>query len=253
MSETAIPSDQLNSLRHELLSAVAVAEDVAALEEVRVAALGKKGRITELMKTLGTMPPADRKTFGAALNVVKDEVALKIEAKQKELAGTALQARLASERTDVTLAPRPLPEGRVHPISQTIDEIVTIFGSMGFKVAKGPDIESDYFNFAALNFPKDHPARDMQATFFLPQAGEHPTVLRTHTSPVQIHTMMNQKPPIRVIIPGRTYRYDHDMTHTPMFHQVEGLMIDKTTHMGHLKGCLMDFLRAYFGVSDLPV
>jgi phenylalanyl-tRNA synthetase alpha chain len=146
-----------------------------------------------------------------------------------------------------------MADGRVHPISQTIDEIVTIFGAMGFSVARGPDIESDYMNFTMLNIPPDHPARDMQSTFYLPQSGDHPTILRTQTSPVQIRTMMKTKPPIRIIAPGRTYRCDYDMTHTPMFHQVEGLVIDEVTHMGHLKGCLMDFLRAFFGIKDLPV
>ena len=169
-----------------------------------------------------------------------------------------MQSRLEKERIDVTLSPRPhaptsAMDGRVHPISQTIDEIVSIFGSMGFTVAKGPDIESDEYNFTKLNIPTDHPARDMQATFYLPQSGEHPTVLRTQTSPVQISTIMKQKPPIRIIAPGRTYRCDYDMTHTPMFHKVEGLVIAEATHMGHLKGCLIDFLREFFGIKDLPV
>jgi len=246
-------ANDLTMLKQELSSAVSAANDIGALDEVRVNALGKKGRITELMKMLGSLTPEARKERGAALNVLKDEIMAQIDAKQEQLSVAGLQARLAQEQIDITLSSRPMPEGRVHPISQTIDEIVTLFASMGFTVAKGPDIESDWNNFTALNFPKDHPARDMQATFFLPQTGEHPTVLRTHTSPVQIRTMMQQKPPIRVIIPGRTYRCDHDMTHTPMFHQVEGLVIDEATHMGHLKGCLLDFLRAFFGIPDLPL
>ena len=246
-------ADDLSALKAELLAAVTAARDTSALDEVRVTALGKKGRITEMMKTLGALAPDARKERGAALNVIKDEVAQGIEARQKELATVELTARLEKERVDVTLAPRPQAEGRVHPISQTIDEIVTIFGAMGFKVAKGPDIESDYYNFTALNIPADHPAREMQDTFYLPQTGEHPTVLRTQTSPVQIRTMQNQKPPIRIIAPGRTYRCDYDMTHTPMFHQVEGLVIDEATHMGHLKGCLIDFLRSFFGIADLPL
>ena len=246
-------ADDLSALKAELLAAVTAARDTSALDEVRVTALGKKGRITEMMKTLGALAPDARKERGAALNVIKDEVAQGIEARQKELATVELTARLEKERVDVTLAPRPQAEGRVHPISQTIDEIVTIFGAMGFKVAKGPDIESDYYNFTALNIPADHPAREMQDTFYLPQTGEHPTVLRTQTSPVQIRTMQNQKPPIRIIAPGRTYRCDYDMTHTPMVHQVEGLVIDEATHMGHLKGCLIDFLRSFFGIADLPL
>jgi phenylalanyl-tRNA synthetase alpha chain len=164
-----------------------------------------------------------------------------------------LRDRLAKESIDVSLSPRPQNEGRVHPTSQTIDEIITIFASMGFSVAKGPDIEDEYYNFEALNLPASHPARDMQATFFLPSKGKHKTVLRTQTSPVQIRTMLSQKPPIRIIAPGRTYRCDYDQTHTPMFHQVEGLVIDEASHMGHLKGCVMDFLRAFFGIDDLPV
>ncbi|MGE3622279.1 MAG: phenylalanine--tRNA ligase subunit alpha [Bdellovibrionales bacterium] len=253
MGNKLVSANDLSVLKTDMLVAVQAAADVAALDDVRVKALGKSGRITELMKTLGALPPDQRKERGAELNVLKNEIAAQIEARQKQLAAAALGERLEKERIDVTLAPRPLPEGRVHPISQTIDEIVTLFAAMGFTVAKGPDIESDYYNFTALNIPPDHPARDMQATFFLPSSGEHKTVLRTQTSPVQIRTMLKSKPPIRVIAPGRTYRCDYDMTHTPMFHQVEGLVIDEATHMGHLKGCLMDFLRAYFGIRDLPV
>lgn len=246
-------SDNLTTLQQTLLAAIAAAGDTAALEAVRVEALGKKGKLTELMKTLGTLPPEERKAQGAALNVLKNEVTQKLEERQKELAATGLQQRLEAERVDVTLSPRPQPEGRIHPTSQTVDEIVTIFASMGFKVAKGPDIENDWNNFTALNMPPNHPARQMQDTFYMPQTGEHPMVLRTHTSPVQIRTMAKQKPPIRIIVPGRTFRCDYDMTHTPMFHQFEGLVIDESTHMGHLKGCLIDFLRAFFGIEDLPL
>jgi phenylalanyl-tRNA synthetase alpha chain len=255
MQNTAenIDANVLSLLRQELLDAVEAAKDLAAIDELRVSALGKKGRITEQMKTLGTMPPDVRKERGAALNVLKDEVATAIESKQKSLAAAALTERLSRERIDVTLASRPMPEGRVHPISQTIDEIVTIFGAMGFSVAKGPDIESDDLNFTKLNFAAEHPAREMHDTFFLPSSGEHKMLLRTHTSPVQVRAMMSRKPPIRVISPGRTYRCDSDMTHSPMFHQFEALVIDEHTHMGHLKGCLMDFLRAFFGIKDLPV
>jgi len=245
--------DEISVLKVEMASAVAAAADIVTLDEIRVAALGKKGRITDLMKTLGSLPPEERKTRGAALNILKDEIAGLIDARQKILSSAALSEKLACERIDVTLSARPQNDGRVHPISQTIDEIVTIFASMGFSVAKGPDIENEYYNFEALNLPATHPARDMQATFFLPSKGEHKTVLRTQTSPVQVRTMKEQKPPIRVIAPGRTYRCDYDQTHTPMFHQVEGLVIDEATHMGHLKGCLLDFLRAFFGIKDLPI
>jgi phenylalanyl-tRNA synthetase alpha chain len=246
-------SDELAALKQELATAIGAAPDLPALDSVRVKALGKQGRITELMKTLGGLAPEQRKERGAALNILKGEIAAQIEARQKQLSQTELNARLEKESIDVTLAARPQPEGRVHPISQTIDEIVNLFAAMGFMVAKGPDIEGEEMNFTMLNIPPYHPARDMQATFFLPSKTEHKTVLRTQTSPVQVRTMLAQKPPIRVIAPGRTYRCDYDMTHTPMFHQVEGLVIDETTHMGHLKGCLMDFLREFFGIKDLPV
>ncbi len=256
MTEPALPlsnADDIGILKASLLKAVEEASSSAALEDIRVSALGKKGRITDLMKTLGALPPDQRKARGAALNVLKDEISAAIDARQKVLGAAALQERLAKESVDVSLSPRPVSEGRIHPTSQTIDEIVSIFASMGFSVAKGPNIESEYYNFEALNIPSSHPARDMQATFFLPSEGEYKTVLRTQTSPVQIRTMLKQKPPIRIIAPGRTYRCDYDQTHTPMFHQVEGLVIDEATHMGHLKGCVMDFLRAFFGIDDLPV
>ena len=245
--------DDLTFLQNASQTAVESATDLATLEAIRVDILGKKGRITEQMKTLGTLSPDARKARGAALNVLKDSIAAMIESRHTTLAAAELQARLERERIDVTLSPRPQAEGRIHPISQTIDEIMAAFAPMGFTVARGPDIESDHTNFTMLNIPPDHPARDMQSTFYLPQTGDHPTLLRTQTSPVQIRTMMAQKPPIRIIAPGRTYRCDYDMTHTPMFHQVEGLVIDQETHMGHLKGCLLDFLRGFFGIKDLPL
>ena len=185
---------------------------------------------------------------------MKDEVAAALEARKADLADAALTARLATETVDVTLPVRPETGGRIHPITQTIDELTAIFAEMGFTVADGPNIETDYYNFEALNFPPDHPARQEHDTFYMApnEAGER-KVLRTHTSPVQIRHMEKNAPPIRIIIPGRTYRSDHDATHSPMFHQVEGLVVDKTTHMGHLKGCLTDFCRAFFGVNDLPL
>ncbi len=246
--------DNLSSLKEELTRAAAAAADLAALEEVRIGALGKKGRITALMKELGTLSPEQRKAQGAALNVLKDEVAAAIEARKEALAGAALDAKLMEERIDVTLPARPESVGRIHPISQTVDEVVAIFGEMGFTVAEGPDIETDWNNFTALNIPPEHPARQEHDTFYLPgEVDGQRMVLRTHTSPVQIRTMLKAKPPIRIICPGRTFRCDYDATHSPMFHQVEGLVIDETTHMGHLKGCLIEFCRAYFGVDDLPV
>ena len=249
-------TDDIAALIADARSRIEAAADGAALEALRVEWLGKKGRITELMKTLGAIPADERKARGAALNIAKDEVAGLLAARGAVLAQTELDARLARERIDVTLPPRPLPDGRVHPISQTIDELTAIFGEMGFSVAEGPDIEDDWYNFTALNIPAEHPSRQMMDTFYLRSAGAAgtpPKVLRTHTSPVQIRTMMSVKPPIRVIIPGRTYRSDHDATHSPNFHQVEGLVIDKAIHMGHLKGCLQEFCRAYFEVADLPL
>jgi len=249
-------SDDIAGLTAEAAARIAEAADGAALEALRVDLLGKKGRLTELMKTLGGLPPEARKARGAALNAARDAILQALEARKAGIAEIELAARLARERLDVTLPPRPLPEGRVHPISQTIDELTAIFGEMGFAVAEGPDIEDDWHNFTALNIPAEHPSRQMMDTFYLRSAGAPgtpPKVLRTHTSPVQIRTMMRVKPPIRVIIPGRTYRSDHDATHSPNFHQVEGLVIDKAIHMGHLKGCLQEFCRAYFEVSDLPL
>ena len=244
----------VDSLKAEMLRAIAVAADLTALEEVRVAALGKKGRVTGLMKDLGGLAPDERKTRGAALNVLKDEIALALDARKAELQGGALAARLESERVDVTLPVRPSAEGRIHPISQTIDELTAIFADMGFTVAEGTDVEGDFYNFTALNIPPEHPARQMHDTFYLPDAPDgSQRVLRTHTSPVQIRTMLSARPPIRIIAPGRTYRSDYDMTHTPMFHQVEALVVDEATHMGHLKGCIVEFCRAFFDIDDLPV
>ncbi len=242
-----------DQLRDALLSDVTAADTLQALEDLRVSALGKKGRITDMMKGLGQMAPDERKAAGQALNALKDEVAAAIDAKKTAMADAELDARLLTEKIDVTLPPAPEETGYVHPISQTIDEVVAIFGEMGFTVAEGPDIEDDWHNFSALNIPPDHPARQEHDTFYMP--GEHGErkVLRTHTSPVQIRTMTAGEPPIRIIVPGRTYRSDYDATHSPMFHQVEGLVIDKTTHMGHLKGTLIEFCRAFFEVDDLPV
>lgn len=246
--------EDLDALKTELLAAVDAAGDLRALDDVRVSALGKKGRVTALMKTLGQLEPDERKAAGQAINAVKDAVAAAIDARKADLEDSELDARLAEETIDVTLPLRPERKGAIHPISQTIDEITAVFGAMGFKVAEGPDIEDDFHNFTALNIPPEHPARQMQDTFYLPEREDgDPMVLRTHTSPVQIRTMQTEKPPIRIICYGRTYRSDSDMTHTPMFHQVEGLVIDEKTHMGHLKGCLLEFVRAYFEIPDVPL
>jgi phenylalanyl-tRNA synthetase alpha chain len=236
------------------MAAVAGAGDLDALERVRVTALGRKGRVTALMKGLAEVAPERRRAMGQALNRLKDEVAEAIDGRRAELEGAALERRLVADSVDVTLPARPETAGVLHPITQTIDEVVAIFGEMGFAAVQGPDIEDDFHNFTALNIPPEHPARQMHDTFYFPERPDGTRMLlRTHTSPVQIHTMKQSRPPLRVIVPGRAYRCDSDMTHTPMFHQVEGLVVDETTHMGHLKGCLIDFCRAYFGLDDLPV
>ncbi|MCB1559400.1 MAG: phenylalanine--tRNA ligase subunit alpha [Alphaproteobacteria bacterium] len=245
------------ALKKELVDLVASANDMTSLENVRVEALGKKGRITDLMKTLGGMSPEERKTAGAELNVLKDEIAALIEKQASQLKAQEMDSRLAAETLDVTLTTRPERKGSIHPISQAIDEMVSIFADMGFSIAEGPDLEDDFHNFTALNFPLGHPAREMHDTFYLPnderQEGEaQKKLLRTHTSTVQIRHMLKNKPPIKIVCFGRVYRSDYDMTHTPVFHQMEGLVIDKSTHMGHLKGCLMDFVRSYFEIENLP-
>lgn len=244
------------SLETDLVTAISAAADEAALEAIRIAVLGKSGSISALLKTLGTMTPDERKEKGPLINGLRDSVTEALASRRAVLRDAALEIRLASESIDVTLPVRPsaAARGRIHPISQVIDELTVIFGDMGFAVAEGPDIETDFFNFTALNFPVGHPAREMHDTFFFnaDEKGER-KLLRTHTSPVQIRTMMSQKPPIRVIIPGRTYRCDSDQTHTPMFHQVEGLVIDKGSHMGHLKWILAEFCKAFFEVDDVKM
>jgi phenylalanyl-tRNA synthetase alpha chain len=246
----------LPALETELLAAVAAATDEAALEAVRVAALGRNGSISTLLKTLGTLPPDERKQRGAAINAVKDRVTAALAARKDALKELALDQRLNTETVDVTLPVRepPAEAGRVHPISQVVDELTAIFADMGFAIAEGPDIETDDYNFTKLNFAEGHPARDMHDTFYFnPKPDGSRLLLRTHTSPVQIRTMLAQKPPIRVIIPGRTYRSDSDQTHTPMFHQVEGLVIDKGSHLGHLKWILEEFCKAFFEVDQVKM
>jgi phenylalanyl-tRNA synthetase alpha chain len=258
---------RIDTLRSELTAAIAGAADATALEAVRIAALGKKGSVSALLATLGTMAPEERKTAGAVINGLKTEISAGLEARAAALRDTALAARLAAERVDVTLPLRAAPSvaGRIHPVSQVIDEIAAIFSSMGFSIAEGPDIETDYLNFTALNFPEGHPAREMHDTFFMqPGPDGVKKVLRTHTSPVQIRAMQRTneapaagyvtgpiEPPIRIIVPGRTYRNDSDQTHTPMFHQLEGLVIDKSSHIGQLRWVLEEFLKAFFEVESV--
>jgi len=248
-------TDDLLALKTETDAALAAAGDLRAWDAVRVAVLGRSGSLTGLLKDLGRAAPDERRARGAALNALKEALTGAIEARRVALDGAALEVRLAQERLDVTLPPRLAPSGLIHPISRTMEEMAAIFGAMGFAIAEGPDIEDDWRNFGALNIPAHHPARQDMDTFYVPgiDEGGRPRVLRTHTSPVQVRTMLNQEPPIRVIVPGRTYRADHDATHSPMFHQVEGLVIDRAITLGHLKGCLIDFLRAFFGITTLPV
>ncbi|WP_375462298.1 phenylalanine--tRNA ligase subunit alpha, partial [uncultured Enterovirga sp.] len=246
----------MGALEEDLRQQIEAASDAAELEAVRVAALGKKGSVSELLKTLGRMSPEERRVQGPLVNSLRDSIQAALLARRDVLANAALDARLASERIDVTLPVRPGPEvtGRIHPISQVVDEITAIFADMGFRVAEGPDIETDELNFTALNFPVGHPAREMHDTFFLkPDANGQRKVLRTHTSPVQIRTMRSEAPPIRVIIPGRTYRHDSDQTHTPMFHQVEGLVIDDRATIANMRWVLEEFCRAFFEVEEVKM
>jgi len=256
MDAVAEKTGDIDAMAKHLLGAVEGANDLAALETVRVSALGKKGQISELMKQLGSMTPEARKSFGASVNLLKDRVTAALEARKAELEAAALSEKLATERADVTLPVRadPASEGRIHPISRVWEELTTIFADMGFSVAEGPDIETDDNNFTRLNFPLGHPAREAHDTFFFsPKENGERLLLRTHTSPVQVRTMMTQKPPIRIVAPGRVYRIDSDQTHTPMFHQVEGLVIDRDTNMGQLKWVLEEFCKAFFEVEQVKM
>ncbi|MGD0187248.1 MAG: phenylalanine--tRNA ligase subunit alpha [Roseiarcus sp.] len=242
------------TIRVDTLKAIEAATNEAELEAIRVAALGKKGSVSLLLASLGTMPIEQRKIEGAANNELKSVISGNLEAKRLILKSSGLEAQLAREALDMTLPVRraAIETGRIHPISQVFDEITAIFADMGFSIAEGPDIESDDYNFTKLNFPPGHPAREMHDTFFFaPDANGERKLLRTHTSPVQVRTMLSQKPPIRVICPGRTYRCDADQTHTPMFHQVEGLVIDTSATLANLKWVLEEFCKAFFEVPHV--
>ena len=242
----------LDQLKSDLLAAIGNA-DLAGLEDIRVSALGKSGSVTGLLKTLGGMSPEERQTIGPRIHALREAVTEALTRRKAGLEREALDARLAGETLDMTLPVDVPSAGTVHPVSQVMDELAEIFADLGFAVATGPEIEDDWHNFTALNIPESHPARAMHDTFYFPDQpdGERKMLLRTHTSPVQIRTMVNQKPPIRIIAPGRTYRSDSDATHTPMFHQVEGLVIDKGITLGHLKWTLETFLKAYFERDDI--
>jgi phenylalanyl-tRNA synthetase alpha chain len=243
----------LDQMSSDWLARIGAAVDLGALEQERVAALGKQGAVTGLLKTLGGMTPEERQNTGPRIHAVREQVTEAIAARKAALEAAELERKLATETLDMTLPVSPAPQGSVHPVSQVMDELAEIFADLGFSVATGPEIEDDWRNFTALNIPETHPARAMHDTFYFDRTdGEgRRMLLRTHTSPVQIRTMMSQKPPIRIIAPGRTYRSDSDATHTPMFHQVEGLVIDRGIHMGHLKWTLETFLKAYFERDDI--
>jgi phenylalanyl-tRNA synthetase alpha chain len=244
---------KLDALSSDLIARIEAAGDLPSLEAERVAALGKQGAVTGLLKTLGGMTPEERQAQGPRIHALREAVTEAIALRKAALEATELERKLATETLDMTLPVLPGEQGSVHPVSQVMDELAEIFADLGFSVATGPEIEDDWHNFTALNIPESHPARAMHDTFYFDRLDEQgrKMLLRTHTSPVQIRTMMSQKPPIRIIAPGRTYRSDSDATHTPMFHQVEGLVIDRGIHMGHLKWTLETFLKAYFERDDI--
>jgi phenylalanyl-tRNA synthetase alpha chain len=247
----------LETLQRDLLARIGGTADLPALEALRVAALGKQGEVTALLKTLGGMSPDERQSQGPRIHALREAVTAALATRKAALEAAELDARLAREQVDVTLPVAPHLRGTIHPVSQVMDELAEIFADLGFAVATGPEIEDDWHNFSALNFAPDHPARAMHDTFYLEPrersdgASAERMLLRTHTSPVQIRTMMAQKPPIRIIAPGRVYRSDSDATHTPMFHQIEGLVIDRDITLGHLKWTLETFLKAFFERDDI--
>jgi len=250
MTDTA----DLEKLEHQLLESIDNADNEAALEKVRIGALGKKGTISSQMKGLGKLDPDTRKTTGQALNSIKVRIGEALSVRRDALKKLALEERLATENVDITLPARQRDQGTIHPVSQVWEEIVQIFADLGFSVAEGPHIDTDWYNFGALNIPPEHPARQEHDTFYFhPDKDGNRKVLRTHTSTVQIRTMEKTTPPIRIIAPGRTFRCDSDQTHTPMFHQFEGLVLERGIHLGHLKWCLLEFCKTFFEASDLKL
>ncbi len=254
----------IDQMQNDLLAQIGAADSLDAIEAIRVAALGKSGTVTALLKTLGGMTPEQRQSEGPRINGLRESVSAAIATRKADLESAALAAALAAERVDLTLPAPDAPHGSVHPVAQVMDELAEIFADLGFAVAEGPEIEDDWHNFSALNIPETHPARAMHDTFYFPDqmmvedpGSESGTsrkmLLRTHTSPVQIRTMVAQEPPIRIIAPGRVYRSDSDATHTPMFHQIEGLVIDRGIHLGHLKWTLETFLKAFFEREDISL
>ena len=242
---------EIKNIRDQFISKLENDLSLDQINEIKTELFGKNGLISSKFKTIGSIPETDRKKFASDLNQVKDELQNLITSKINEIEGKKINEKLEKEKVDITLPERPFVRGKVHPVSQTIDEISSIFSEIGFSVEEGPDVENDYNNFTALNTPENHPAKDMHDTFYLDKNMK--TLLRTHTSPVQVRTMLKGKPPFKIIAPGRTYRSDSDQTHTPMFHQLEGLHIDKNINMGHLKGCLNYFIKEFFEVKKIKM
>ena len=240
--------DKISSLFNAKIDSVKTKDD---LQNIKTEFFGKNGQITQQFKSLGSLDQEKRKELASNLNKIKDDLMLQLEQKNLEIETSEINEKLKNENIDVTLPIRPDREGKIHPVSQVIDEISSIFSEIGFSVAEGPDVESEYNNFTALNTPEEHPARDMHDTFYLEENKK--LLLRTHTSPVQIRSMLSSKPPFKIIVPGRTYRCDSDQTHAPMFHQLEGLHIDKGITMGHLKGCLDYFIKEFFEVKNVKM
>ena len=249
--------DNIEEIEKEVLINISKAKSLEELQKIKIAELGKKGRIKSLIKSLSSLSSQDKKEQGIIFNSLRDKINKSFESRFKQIKDNVIEEKLNNESLDITLASRPgieINKGKIHPISRTIDEIISIFAPFGFSVETGPEIENDFNNFTALNIPVDHPARQDHDTFYIGKIeNEDRKLLRTHTSPVQIRTMLNKKPPIRIVAPGRTYRCDDDSTHSPMFHQVEGLVIEKNVHMGHLKGLIEEFCRIYFDLEVLPV
>ena len=241
----------LKKIKDEFLSKLRGTLDISEINRIKSDLFGKSGLISIQFKKIGTIAESERKKFASDLNILKDELQDLISSKIKEVESAEINKKLEKEKIDITLPERSFVRGKIHPVSQTIDEISSIFSEIGFSVEEGPDVENEYNNFTALNTPKNHPARDMHDTFYLDEKKQK--LLRTHTSPVQIRTMLKDKPPFKIIAPGRTYRSDSDQTHSPMFHQVEGLHIDKNINMGHLKGCLNYFIKEFFEVDKIKM
>ena len=241
----------IKKIKEEYLSKLKSKIDISQVNQIKTDLFGKNGLISSQFKNIGSVAEAERKKFAADLNSIKDELQDLINSKVNEIETAEINEKLAKEKVDITLPERSFVQGKIHPVSQTIDEISSIFSEIGFSIEEGPDVENEYYNFTALNTPDNHPARDMHDTFYLDENKE--TLLRTHTSPVQIRTMLKEKPPFKIIAPGRTYRSDSDQTHAPMFHQVEGLHIDKDVNMGHLKGVLDYFIKKFFEVDKIKM